>query len=905
MERKFFGQPKIDSNSPRMVKFCREFMFSVVFLSLWVVTSTARCVDSLKSVGTSKIVGIRFFPSNSSFGVVDFDSRFTIWDKTGKMVHNEFLNLGTFQDRPIKTNCAVIHPSGSLFLVISDGTTVHYLNGVKSNPTSFGPLYQANPVWAHPNSCGLQIAVNVHFFTADQTVPQMTHSSNFNDFWMNFKILNRISVHGYNGDMFFTYTSKSICPIKLVQVGQLLQPNNSAPSCATQTDASVYSIESSIGSRSDFIVYTRLNRMSLSNYTQEIVLRSRTSGTTTIKEFREFRIYSFAIHPTLNKIFAMSSQGALYSFNFDHALVTLDLAYTEIHPGVNGKYMEMQLIDPTGLLIRSAESLAVYNFTSNTMLVLVERPAYYKPVPALTTGFLVYENKRITLYDPVAHQETQTLLEANVIDVAVSPSTTNQAVCVATKTDIRIYTLPTGALVRTRSIQELQTYSISTVTRIISIDSVTYRTGSPSTIVVSLFAEFTSALDTGSILVMLDEQTLSLSIPAVFYKANPPVHITSIAWGPDPSGGSAEAVFATAPMYTFWLRYSQATGFVELAKNEVTFRYNSDPMDPVSSNYKSVNYHGQKTVFQTGSQTVTAFGSGGQSSIYCAGVTCPSDRQPWIFPYNINSGSAMLETSPSPTTGHVFWGSAYLLRSVDLQNYGRMILIRSESLRQGALYTSMLANGKNALFVTGGSTSLTSLSPDGCYYGNGEPWHEIFALCDVLNCANCNMFDPTKCKECNNPYVVSLDETSCDASCAGGWGFGGKCYNQCPIDTVRSTDASGLCLDVPACGAASKFVQGQFCVATCASGLSPSGSYCVCTPGSKVALATSSNAQCIPSAQDCPSGEVVWSHTGNCINRLHLPSTDFTIVNNSRAYCDPYNFYLEFSTGKCVHSCTD
>ena len=209
-------------------------------------------------------------------------------------------------------------------------------------------------------------------------------------------------------------------------------------------------------------------------YAQSQYLRIRTKlSTVPIIDIivKEYYIWSVAID-TSDTIFYLTINGDLYKIASSASSITSAVFLGSFFL----KFADLEVLSPTQLLMKTIDSMAVYDIPTNSITILVDRKfTSSRLIPGTDKLFVITHNHNLQLYDissetPVRDTSFTTLSDS-IREVVVNTAAGLPRFYVLTATEVRTYSLTTWTLVAVKTKAQLAT-DIGGGTAVISIDDI-------------------------------------------------------------------------------------------------------------------------------------------------------------------------------------------------------------------------------------------------------------------------------------------------------------------------------------------------------------------------------------------------------------------------------------------------
>ena len=904
---------------------CWAVLWAILTLAQGLICS-GDCINFIRSSGWRPFVAYRVF-SNSSLAVIDTQGRYAVLDASGNTLYQETMNLpiDSITNQRANVVFATISSAGTIFLNLDDGYSYKYSAKAVSlqSPIAKKPIMDLFPIYGLPDMALAGFQAGLMGFSVDFTGSKMDGYNNVNvlitgpsagttqspynqTYWV------RVSVNPLLNEFYIVLTSTTISVGKVI----LGSPNtmnitnaNYLSSMFKQTDA--YTIPTSVGTTANYMAYVYyLNPRNPSTYkyTQYLVLHKRGFASTITYTLNDFFVYSVALHPTLPKIYLLTTHGDLYVMAYTPGTPpSITAGYSLVVYGFYFKYAQLDVLSSTTMLLRTIDSLAVYDLTTDTIKYhLSVKPSFGRDIPGGNMMFLVYHNLYVKLYDTSTHAISSSFIYSCAIkEIVLNKAASNPRFYILCKDQVLVYTTATYSLVTSKTIAQIAssiTPAVNGIVELFDIDILIY---DPTSLVLTAWVTTSGATrETGGML--LTENTLAF-INYESLNSDLMCQQISVINRPD-QPTTADYLYLNCQDYIkFYMMYS----------SPIIWYYDVDQDSTVLANYadwdifNTFSFVGQSTGTKTmnqeqsGVQTISKTFNGQKALIPIAiptGVLGGFEIYYMPFPYlkgmdkslgNLTYISFSLTYAYSSLTNNFDYFST--------QTYAN---IQSTNLLPGVPYQ----NADNIVYVTGGDDYVYYLSLTQCYNDPSLSDYITVSLPpSVSNCASANNFNAANCKLCSPGYYPSADGTTCVAICAAAeWLLNSQCLAMCPIEYYKYSGTPNQCLTPLQCVANSKVIIGDRCtVSTCPTGFTVNAtSYCIANTATTAAMWN----QVTGPVTACPGGTLYWYHYSQCTPTNNLPTANYKWDSAASPspgviYCDPLTHFYDLGSLRCNPTC--
>jgi hypothetical protein len=514
------------------------FLFFCSLLYVLIDTVCTECVTTIKRGSLNYILAHKKF-TNGSVAVVDDQGKYAIYDSTGSLTFFEDLTLPIDPSTGEKYYVfqASITPSGTLLLMLGDSKKYRYSAGMldagmptlASTGYYYGiQRYQILPYFfiISPLYTELTITVDASGYLDYNpiTLQQVSHFV---------ECQSQSSINSILGELHYVSLSKMIVSQKAVLSGSIYFSNTTNANYLSSQFVfnEAYLITSSVGSSSTHMAFAYIeDRVStLSPYAHKLSIHVRTlpSVITIPIPFYYGTVYSVLIHPTLPKIYALTHNGDLYTFDYtEGSLPSTNPLFpfptpSAIYPNLCDKYTSMHLEDTTTILLRTMYSLSFFDLITHSITIVINRkPTFSRSIPFTEYMFLGYHNSHAVMYDTANHVKVNSFakISGSIKEIAVSLTTNPCRLYILFADRIEAYTYspsstpPLLTLSTTLSKSQLLSYLLSLYPSAQSIHSlldITVLLSPPYNLCLSLTVLSTSTFH-DNLLLLLDPSSLAI-----------------------------------------------------------------------------------------------------------------------------------------------------------------------------------------------------------------------------------------------------------------------------------------------------------------------------------------------------------------------------------------------------------
>jgi hypothetical protein len=882
-------------------------------VSILLAATNQQCVSVLRKDGVTKLVGVKLF-ANGSLGVIDAFAKYYIFESTGSLHYSETLNLpvdastGEFRkvaagiignaseiyvlttyERSYKYSAGAIEPSSNYLYLAGGSKRLMIYNFIVSLPDLFIQMFNDKlNIYQVEQSTG-----KLKMFTATSAYTLTTQTV------LDFAYFSRLSTNPISREWAAASTSTKIYigGFAWDAVNNVFghSPTSAGVLSNVITDSSAWVISGSVGLSPSYYSYVRLIRLppTYRDFSQELVVSERPPGTASASLLlKGYYVDSTAIHPTLNKVYLYTTHGDLYTVTFTTGPLTLQ-APVLVASGLFIRFADLEVYDPTTMIIRNFDSLATFDLTTDTLkAIMYAKPAFGRDIPGQTKMLLVYQNLYAKLYDVNTHQiDTSFTFTGKVREIIVNQDVAKPRFYLLTDNDLRTFTY-SGAISQVAVITKAQVLSnlggVGCIS-IYSMNDIDISKYFPTTLLLLVFCQLTGS--EASVIVSLNEQTLSYQTAVKLTNDQHCLLITSAKRSA--ANNEYVSIVSIDNMYFFSMTTATTLGTTptHLDKYLLTTPAGTNiPLMPSfvkSSSRKIASPSKTFTLisFRFATEYIELFTANNSFVRYGT-----ANSNPLISQYGI------MDSLTGNLAQHRVFNKHFGMNVLWATSSSASQII-SDSIQGGVAYQSP-ADGN--VYITDGSQSLTMLSRSDCYSSNTMA-DSLMSVpyCTVASCSECSLFDFTFCRVCTAPKLVSLTGTACLSSCNPNFNYSNACTARCPIDTLHYSSTWNCTTESDCTTTYSAKVLGDRCVASCPAGGTVNGSnYCV-APVNKAISWTSGIYVNYP----CTGGEKYWYHYRECINTAQLPTTGYTQSATS-VYCDGSTHFFDVDSQRCLTTCT-
>ena len=904
--------------------------------------SLGSCLEATHSSGLSSLVSFKLF-TNGSLAILDSRRKYWIFDSSGSAVWEEQLilrdSLSTMQPPTIVG--ATISETGVIHLLTKDKLTYMYAQGRASKPYTSAVLdtnlKQAKQINIVQGCVLLHDRLGFRLFQvfadglkddtslADQTCEATTTVGQH--------YVSRVSGNALLNEYYVTAKTNTLVIGKVFPTasGSLrLQPSTSELAALAYTHTIGVApdtnqiITSSAGANQYFFAYAgffNYNQISIvgrqTDHKLVLVLRSDTTVNVQ-KIIYRFYIHSIALHPTNNVIYLYSNRGELFKqeFTYSGGILTFT-ALTQLSKGLFAKYVELEVISSSLLILKNSISLATYDISEEgpDLKVAYEvKPQWSRHVVGQNFMFLIYHCQYALMFDTTTHSVLGVFKAAKIRDILISHLSANAAnFHVLTDASVETYNTASLTLVVSKSFAQIQTDikaiypDLDQVHDVVDMDRLKSFTGQ---VALLLNAKMTNGSE-GVLVILMTELFAPLGLDALRFIP------TTIAY----YGLLTNTVTSTNTLMIHLIGPN-----VNFQINWDGFVFSSIVTTPSISQMSATN-EGISCFF---GPTQTCAKMQYQMLAKSTEVEIPSAvRLTVVIEGQRHSMVGANSASSMKRFFNILPSSGWTLTDRMLGNFkGIASLISSENellklsgsfLTSGARLTSTdsifgipYQTADNSLYITAGHSYHLKVDKPSCFTSGSNSAHTIVVnqcSAQTAGCLYCNFVDE-KCEVCASGYVLTASQTCIAATCSSQLQYksppSNLCVKTCPIGQYKyvsptSPTGENLCVTSTDCASTYSYrMFGDRCVTdTCPAGTTDIMSQCTL---SNPTTAFSDVSTTIVSI--CPAGKKYWEHYKQCTDPANLPTANYQ-QSATTIYCDSSTHYFDYSSRTCTTSCSD
>ena len=920
-------------------------MLSVIYLlsiSCIIGYSFGTCLETTQANGLASIISYRLF-TNGSLAILDSKRQYWIFDSSGAVVWKEGLllrdSLSTL--RPPIVMGATISETGDIHLLTKDKLSYMYSKGRASKP------YTSSAVDANFKDAkqinGIQGCVLFHDLLgfrlfqvfadglkddvglADQTCESATNIGQ--------EYVSRISANSLLNEYYVTAKTNTLVIGKVFAAANgflRIQPSTSELSAFTFThnigvapDANQI-ISSSVGANQYFFAYAgffnaaQLNDATIARQVDhKLVLMLRSDRSVYVEKIiYGFYIHSIALHPVNNVIYLYSNRGEMYKQEFTYSSGVLSFTtLTQLSRGLFAKYVEMEVISSSLLVLKNSLSLATYDMSTegpDLKITYEVKPQWSRHVVGQNFMFLIYHCQYALIFDTTTHTVQGVFKTAKIREIIISNALAEATYFhVLTDQSIEVYTTASLLLTVSKTFAQIQADitavypTLDTMYDIVDMERVKVYSGQ---VVLLIRAKLTSGSE--GMLVVFMTELLSPVGPSAIYFITTRIAYYGILTNPDLSPQlTLNLIGANVRYIIYW----NSVLFTSPVNPPGTFIPANGPSEGItcSMGYQKICSKFPYQILAKSTEVVDV------SAIKYTSMVEPQ-RHSIIGGYSrsflINPSSGW--TLTDRMLGN-FKGKSSIISSENqliklLLSWTTFTTSSSKLTSMDSIFGIPYQTVDDSLYITAGHSYHIKVNKPSCFNSGSNPIENIFVKsCTTITpyCLSCNFVDE-KCEVCITGYVLSPTQTCILETCSSEQQFRSSppnslCVKTCPIEQykyVSPTAPTGenLCVTADDCIATYNYrTFGDRCVPeVCPAGTTDVASHCV------LSLPTNAFNDATPTIETiCPLGKKYWEHFKQCTDPAKLPTVNYQQT-ASIIYCDSSTHYFDYTSRSCTLSCS-